>query len=73
MDNTLVLVFIPAVMVALLPIVPQMVEFRIRVLEWIGWTSMAELHQNAFSQIVISVRVVLVLLGLVFVVKLIAL
>jgi hypothetical protein len=72
MKSTFVGVFMVLIMAALLPIVPQMVEFRIRVLHWIGWKSMAELHQNAFDRIVVVVRVVLVLLTFVFVAKLVA-
>ena len=69
MESTFISVFMVLIMATLLPIVPQMVEFRIRVLHWIGWKSMAELHQNAFDRIVLVVRAVLVLLCLVFVAK----
>ena len=71
MESTTIAVLIVLLMAALLPIVPQMVEFRIKALYWIGWDSMAKLHQKAFAHIVVAVRMLLIVVGLIFATKLV--
>ena len=71
MESTTIAVLIVLLMAALLPIVPQMVEFRIKALYWIGWDSMAKLHQRVFAQIVVAVRVLFIVVGLIFATKLV--
>ena len=71
MESTTIAVLIVILMAALLPIVPQMVEFRIKALYWVGWETMAELHRKAFGRIVVIVRGLLIVVGTVSATKLV--
>lgn len=48
---------------ALIPIVPQIMRLRIRVLRWLHWRWMADLHQNHFVAFVLAARLILAVVG----------
>lgn len=64
MENTLFTVLVVALTIVLVPLIPRMVELRIRVLRWMGLNRLARFHERAFGTIVFVVRCVLVALCL---------
>jgi hypothetical protein len=50
------------IILIMIPYVPQMTRFRIKVFRWMGWKNMADIHERGFQAIVMVVRI---LMGLV--------
>jgi len=62
-------IILAVVLSLVLPLVPQMVRLRIRVLQWLGWNRLAAFHEEGFRRIVLVVRlimlaIILLLLGI---------
>ncbi|MHC4500989.1 MAG: hypothetical protein ACYS21_17960 [Planctomycetota bacterium] len=55
---------VAAVLLALIPIVPKMIAFRIRVLHFLRWKSLASWHERNFRGFVIGVRLIMVAIAL---------
>jgi len=53
-----------AVLLLLLPFVRPIMRFRIRVLRWLRLRWLANLHEKYFEGLVTTVRIVLILMGL---------
>jgi len=60
-----VLFALAILVVALMPLVPHAVRFRIKVLRWIGWNSAANVLEKNFDGWVAFGRVVIVVMAIV--------
>jgi hypothetical protein len=59
MSEQVVYIMLASLMIALIPLVPKMLELRIAVLKWIRWNSMANLHVTHFGGLVTAVRIIM--------------
>jgi hypothetical protein len=62
MEELLLFLLIAVIMIILIPVFPQMIRFRIKVLRILKWNSLADFHERNFAQIVIIARIVIVLI-----------
>ena len=58
-EQTLFLIFAVAIL-AMIPIVPKMVTFRIKVLRFLRLAGFADWHERNFRQVVIALRCIFV-------------
>ena len=49
--------FLAALALIFIPPAPKIVTFRIKVLKWLGWKSMADFHEQGFRNIVVAFRI----------------
>jgi hypothetical protein len=62
MEELLLFLLIAVTMIILIPVFPQMIRFRIKVLRILKWNSLADFHERHFAQIVTIARTVIVLI-----------
>ena len=67
METAIVYLILAAVLAVTLPLVPYMVQVRIKVLRWLGLTRFARWHERGFRQIVMAVRVMMLAMILVLI------
>ena len=68
MDKQFWFLVVAAVLLALLPLVPKMVAFRIKVLDFLHLSWLADWHQRYSHGIVIAVRITLTGLAILLVI-----
>ncbi|MCJ7681439.1 MAG: hypothetical protein MUP70_11985 [Candidatus Aminicenantes bacterium] len=66
--------FLAVIALIMIPVAPQIVAFRVKVLKWLGWKSMADFTEQGFRNIVkvllismLVIAVILFLFGLSFI------
>ena len=62
MEELLLFLLIAVIMIILIPVFPQMIRFRIKILRILRWNSLADFHERHFAQIVSIARTVIVLI-----------
>lgn len=62
MDERVFFVVLAALTIILMPLVPSMVQLRIKFLSLLGFRRFATFHENAFGAIVTTVRGVLLVM-----------
>ena len=55
-----IFLLIAVIMIMLIPLVPLMTQFRIKVLRRLKWRGLADFHGRHFGQIVMIVRTIIV-------------
>ena len=63
MEAKIFFILLGIIMLALIPLVPRLLRFRIRILERLRLEWLAGFHERHFSGIVLVIRVVLVAVG----------
>lgn len=53
-----------AILLGLIPLVPQLLRLRIRALRFIHWQRLADWHQRNFATLVVVLRIVMAAIGL---------
>ena len=61
-------IIVTAILAGLIPLVPRMICLRIKVLNWLRWTWLADWHQRNFKPLVIIVRVIILTIAMVMLV-----
>ncbi len=59
MSETIYYFVLAAILLALVPIVPQMIRLRIKFLNFLRWRSLADWHQRHFRGFVLAARIVM--------------
>ena len=60
MEERLLFLLIAVIMTLLIPLVPLMIQFRIKALRMLRWRGIADFHGRHFCQIVMIVRTIIV-------------
>lgn len=68
MSQQVLFIAVGVVLLALIPIVPLMLRFRIKVLRWLHWNWFAELFERNFRSFTLAARLILLVGGLVLLV-----
>ncbi|MFH1700716.1 MAG: hypothetical protein ABIE07_09035 [Candidatus Zixiibacteriota bacterium] len=64
MEINLEYIVVAIVLAILIPLVPYIVNFRIRILKWMRLKSPANWHEKGFKAIVITIRCVLFMMAI---------
>jgi hypothetical protein len=67
MTESTIFIISGVVFLALIPLVPKMVRFRIAVLRWLHWNWFAELFERNFDAFTWAIRAILLVAGVVLV------
>ncbi len=67
MDTNILLIIVAVIIVALIPIVPNMIKLRIWVLRKLHLKWFADLHENHFRGFTLAVRVIFAVLAMVLI------
>ena len=59
MEKRLFLLIVALLMIILIPLVPRMIEFSIKVLRMLKWEGLANLYGKHFKQLVTIVRIMM--------------
>jgi len=54
-----------AIVLGLIPLVPQLVRLRIRALRFIHWQRLANWHERNFDVLVVAVRIIMAVIGII--------
>jgi hypothetical protein len=68
MNEEIYYLILAALMLALIPIVPQMIRLRIAVLRVLHWNWLADVHEKDFGGWVAVVRIIMAAIALVMIV-----
>jgi hypothetical protein len=60
MDKHIYYIIIAFIMVAMIPLMRQIIGFRILVLRWLKWKSMADIHERNIDRLTLIVRIIFV-------------
>ena len=59
MSQNILFFMMAALFLCLIPLVPRLLNLRIRVLRFIHWNWLAELHERFFDRLVVIIRVMM--------------
>ena len=62
MEERLFFLIVAFLMIILIPLVPRMIEFSIKVLRMLNWKGLADLYGKNFRQLVTILRIMLALI-----------
>jgi hypothetical protein len=62
MEERLFFLLIAVVMIILIPLVPRIIQFRIKLLRMLKWNCLADFHGKNFVQLVMIARIVMALI-----------